>query len=285
MRKKGRAYGMRILEAVFYGLLQGVAEFLPISSSGHLALAHNFFGAEDMEYLAFDILLHLATLLAVFIMYRKEVLQVIVGFFTLMGKLFSGKLKKEPLSFGEKLFLMLCIATIPLVPMVILADYVEAINGISWIIGLLLIFNGFMLWFSDRLEQGKIQLENAGWLRPLLVGCVQLLGVFPGISRSGSTITGGRLCGFTREDAVRFSFLMSMPAILGACVLELPDFFAQGMASELVVPCLAGSLTALAVGLGAIKLLQFFARKKGFTVFSVYTVLIGVAAIVADLLL
>ena len=138
---------MSILEAIFYGLLQGVAEFLPISSSGHLALAHNFFGAEDGGYLAFDILLHLATLLAVFIMYRREVLQVIVGFFTLMGKLFSGKLKKEPFAYGEKLFLMLCIATVPLVPMVILADYVEAVNGISWMIGLLLIFNGFMLCF------------------------------------------------------------------------------------------------------------------------------------------
>lgn len=276
---------MGILEAVVYGVLQGVAEFLPISSSGHLALAHNFFGAEDGQYLAFDILLHLATLLAVFIMYRREVWQVICGFFTLMGKLFTGKLKKTPLTFGEKLFLMLCIATVPLIPMVILADYVEAVNGISWAIGLLLIFNGLMLWFSDRLQQGKITLENAGWLRPFLVGCVQLLGVFPGISRSGSTITGGRLCGFTREDAVRFSFLMSMPAILGACVLELPDFFATGMTSDLVMPCLAGSLTALAVGLGAIKLLQFFARKKGFTVFSIYTVLVGAAAIAADLLL
>jgi undecaprenyl-diphosphatase len=91
--------------------------------------------------------------------------------------------------------------------------------------------------------------------------------------------------GFNREDAVRFSFLMSMPAILGACVLELPDFFAEGMPSQLVLPCIGGALTAFAVGLGAIKLLQFFARKKGFTVFSVYTVLVGTAAVIADLCL
>jgi undecaprenyl-diphosphatase len=145
-------------------------------------------------------------------------LQVIVGFFTLVGKLFSGKLKKEPFAYGEKLFLMLCIATVPLIPMVILADYVEAVNGISWLIGLLLIFNGFMLWLSDRLEQGKIQLENAGWLRPLLVGCIQLLGVFPGISRSGSTITGGRLCGFTREDAVQ---MRNRQGITGGSVVSM----------------------------------------------------------------
>lgn len=278
---------MGTLEAVLYGLLQGIAEFLPISSSGHLALAHNFFGAEDAQYLAFDILLHLATLLAVLIMYRKEVLLVIKGFFTLMGKLFTGKLKKggEPLEFGERLFLMLCISTLPLIPIALLSDYVAALNGMSWLIGILLIINGGMLYLSDRLAAGKITLEKAGWLRPLVIGCVQMFGVLPGISRSGSTITGGRFCGLTREDAVRFSFLMSLPAILGACVLELPDFFAGGIESEMILPCIAGSLTALIVGLGAIKLLQFFSKRKGFTVFSIYTVLIGTAAIAADLLL
>lgn len=276
---------MSILEAVLYGLLQGIAEFLPISSSGHLALAHNFFGAAEADYLAFDILLHLATLLAVALMYRRELWLVVKGFFTLTGKLFTGKLKKEALTFGERLFLMLCLATLPLVPVALLSDYVEAVNGTSWLIGLLLIINGCMLFMSDRLSQGTVTLEKAGWLRPFAVGCVQMLGVLPGISRSGSTITGGRLCGLTREDAVRFSFLMSVPAILGASVLELPDFFAGGIDQALVLPCIIGSLTAFAVGLGAIKLLQFFARKKGFTVFSIYTVLIGAAAIIADILI
>ncbi len=274
---------MSILEAVFYGLLQGIAEFLPISSSGHLALAHNFFGAEGADYLAFDILLHLATLLAVAIVYHKELYLVIKGFFTLTGKLFTGKCKKENLTFGERLFLMLCLATVPLVPVALLSDYVEAIGGTSWLIGLLLIFNGGMLFISDRLASGKLTLDNAGVLRPFLIGCVQMLGVLPGISRSGSTITGGRLCGLNREDAVRFSFLMSVPAILGACVLELPDFFAGGIEASLVMPCIIGSLSALIIGLGAIKLLQFFSKKKGFTVFSIYTVLIGAAAIIADL--
>lgn len=276
---------MSILEAVLYGVLQGIAEFLPISSSGHLSLAHNFFGTEGVQYLAFDVLLHLATLFAVLIMYRKEVFLIAKGFFTLMGKLFTGRLKKSSLDYGERLFLMLCVASIPLVPAALLSDYVEAVGGVSWIIGCLLIFNGLMLWCSDRLAEGKIDLETAGWLRPFLVGCVQMIGVLPGISRSGSTITGGRLVGFNREDAVRFSFLMSMPAILGACVLELPDFFAEGMPSQLVLPCIGGALTAFVVGLGAIKLLQFFARKKGFTVFSVYTVLVGAAAVIADLCL
>lgn len=275
---------MSILQAFLYGLLQGIAEFLPISSSGHLALAHNFFGAAEADNFAFDILLHLATLFAVLIMFRREVLLVIRGFFSLLRKLFTGRLwgqKKEKLDFNERLFLMLCLATLPLIPIALLSDSVGAIGKYSWLIGLLLIFNGGMLWLSDRLATGKLTLDRAGWLRPFLVGCVQIFGVLPGISRSGSTITGGRFCNFTREDAVRFSFLMSIPAILGACVLDLPDFFADGVD---VIPCLVGSLTAFVVGLGAIRLLQFFSRKKGFTVFSIYSVLIGIAAIIADLI-
>ena len=273
------------LQAFFYGLLQGIAEFLPISSSGHLALAHNFFGTAEADNLAFDILLHLATLFAVLIMLRREVFLVIRGFFSLLRKLFTGKLwgqKKEQLAFDERLFLMLCLSTLPLIPIALLSDRVGAIGKCSWLVGLLLLFNGGMLWLSDRLASGKLTLENAGWLRPFLVGCVQVFGVLPGISRSGSTITGGRLCNFTREDAVRFSFLMSIPAILGACVLDLPEFFADGIE---IAPCLIGSLTAFVVGLGAIRLLQFFSRKKGFTVFSVYSVLVGIAAIVADLVI
>ncbi len=281
---------MYLWEAALYGLLQGVAEFLPISSSGHLALAHNFFGQESMDSLAFDVLLHLATLLAVVLVYRKEVFEIIKGFFTLLYKLFTGRLFKksgryEQLTFGERLFLMLCLATLPLIPMVLLEGYVEALNQYSWAIGILLICNGVMLWVSDRLSAGTVDLEKAGWKKPFLIGCVQLFGVLPGISRSGSTITGGRLCGLTREDAVRFSFLMSLPAILGACVLKLPDFFQSGMEQTMVAPCAVGAVVALLVGLVAIKLLQFFSRRKGFTVFSVYTIVIGAAAILADLLL
>lgn len=274
---------MGILEAALYGLLQGIAEFLPISSSGHLALAHNFFGTDGGNDLAFDVLLHLATLLAVVIVYHREILLLIRGFFTLVAKLFTGRLRKEPLEFGERLFLMLCVATIPLVPVALLSDRIEVLGNYSWGVGLLLLFNGGMLWFSDRLSAGRISLEQAGYRKPFLIGCIQMFGVLPGISRSGSTITGGRLCGFTREDSVRFSFLMALPAILGACVLELPDFFAGGISAELAAPCAVGAVVALVVGLGAIKLLQFFSRKKGFTVFAVYSAVVGCAAIIADL--
>ncbi|MBQ1205740.1 MAG: undecaprenyl-diphosphate phosphatase, partial [Clostridia bacterium] len=206
---------MSVLEAVIYGIIQGIAEFLPISSSGHLALAQNFFGTDTEHGFAFNIALHLATLLSVCVVFRKDVLALIKGFFSLVKKLFTGRIK-EGLESGERLFLMLCVATLPLIPVKLLGldETVEAISSVSWIIGALLIFNGAMLFVSDRLKQTDLSAERGGYLRPLGVGVVQaLIGIMPGISRSGSTITGGRIFGFSREEAVRFSFLMSIPAI------------------------------------------------------------------------
>lgn len=275
---------MGVLEAIVYGIIQGIAEFLPISSSGHLALAQNFFGTNTENGFAFNIALHLATLLSVCVVFRKDVAALFVGFFSLMKKLFTGKLR-QGLDSGEKLFLMLCIATLPLIPVKLLGldEAVEAISAVSWMVGGLLIINGVMLFVSDRVRTTGITAESGGYLRPLGVGLVQaLVGIMPGISRSGSTITGGRIFGFSREEAVRFSFLMSIPAILGACVTELPDLFDEGMSADMLVPVIVGTVTAATVGFFAIKLLQYISKNKGFSVFSVYCIIIGVAAVIAD---
>lgn len=276
---------MSVIEATLYGIIQGVAEFLPISSSGHLALAQNFFGTEAENGFAFNIALHLATLLSVCVVFRKDVFALIKGFFSLVKKLFTGRLK-QGLDSGERLFLMLCVATLPLIPIKLLGldETVEEISTVSWIIGILLIINGTLLFVSDRLKQTELKAENGGYLRPLGVGIVQaLIGILPGISRSGSTITGGRIFGFTREEAVRLSFLMSIPAILGACVTELPDLFSEGMSENMLVPVIVGATVAAAVGFFAIKLLQYISKNKGFAVFSVYSIIIGASAIIADL--
>lgn len=278
---------MGILEAIIYGIIQGIAEFLPISSSGHLALAQNFFGTETESGFAFNIALHLATLVSVCIVYRKDVLMLVNGFFSLVKKLFTGKIK-QGLDKGEKLFLMLVVATAPLIPVKLLGldETVEALSGISYAIGALLIFNGAMLVVSDKLSRGDTTAENGGFMRPLGVGVVQaLLGIMPGISRSGSTITGGRIFGYTREEAVRFSFLMSIPAILGACVTELPDMFEEGFSTDMLLPVIAGAVTAAVVGFFAIKLLQYLTKNKSFTFFAFYCIIVGIVAIVADVLI
>lgn len=278
---------MGILEAVIYGIIQGIAEFLPISSSGHLALAQNFFGTQTENGFTFNVALHLATLVSVCIVFRKDVLMLFKGFFSLCKKLFTGRIK-QGLDSGEKLFLMLVIATLPLVPVKLLGldEAVEALSGISWAIGALLIFNALMLVLSDRLKGEKLTTESCGYARPLGVGIVQaVFGILPGISRSGSTITGGRIFGFSKEEAVRFSFLMSIPAILGACVTELPDMFAEGFDANMLLPVAAGAVTAAVVGFFAIKLLQYLTKNKSFTFFAVYCFIVGAAAIIADVAL
>lgn len=277
---------MGVLEAIIYGIIQGIAEFLPISSSGHLALAQNFFGTQAESSFTFNIALHLATLVSVCVVYRKDVLMLINGFFSLVKKLFTGRLK-EGLEKGERLFLMLVIATFPLIPVKLfgLDETVEKLCGISWAIGALLIFNGIMLIISDRIRTGGISSESGGFMRPLGVGIMQaLLGIMPGISRSGSTITGGRILGYTREEAVRFSFLMSIPAILGACVTELPDMFSEGFGADMLAPVIAGAVTAAVVGFFAIKLLQYLTKNKSFTFFAVYCIIVGAVSIAADLI-
>lgn len=276
---------MNVLEAIIYGVVQGVAEFLPISSSGHLALAQNFFGTSSAEeFFGFNILLHFGTLVAVFVMYAKDVAELFKGFFSLCARPFNGKLRAK-LTTAEKLLLMLCAATTIMVPAALISDYVGALAEISWAIGALLIVNGAMLFVSDRLNSGSNSLESSPVRRGFFIGVFQLFGVLPGISRSGITMTGGLFNNMERKDAVRFSFLLSIPAILGANLLELiksnGDFFGDvGM-----VPCFAGMLAAALSGMLAIKVIQFFARKKSFTPFAVYSIIAGAAAIVGDLII
>lgn len=276
---------MNVLEAIFYGIVQGVAEFLPISSSGHLALVQNFFGTKGAEdFFAFNILLHFGTLIAVFIMYYKDVACLFVGFYSICKRPFV-KSKSKKLTKEEKLFVMLCIATLVLIPAALIDDAVKALAGFSWAIGVLLLINGAMLFVSDRLNKASESLEGSPLIRALYIGLFQLGGIFPGISRSGSTITGGLFNNLKREDAVRFSFLMSIPAILGANILELTDVGGDFFGEVGFLPCLAGTLAALISGIFAIKLLQFFARKNSFTPFAIYSVAVGAAAIIADIII
>ena len=279
---------MSIFEGILYGLLQGIAEFLPISSSGHLALAQNLFGAADTEgteYLAFNVLLHFATLLAVCTVYRKDVWLVIKGFFSLLKKIFKKQLNLKRLDYGEKLFVMLVFATLPLVPAILIKDWLEAVSSASWAIGLLLIINGAVLFVSDKLASNKFTVAKANPVKAFYPGIAQVFGLLPGISRSGITITGSLLGGFNRKDAVKLSFLMSIPAILGAGVLELPDFFKDGIPAQSALPFIIGAVVAAVSGFGAIKLLQYVAKNKGFSYFSLYCIGAGIFAIIADVII
>ena len=223
---------MSIIEAFILGLVQGISEFLPISSSGHLAILGRLMGMnpEADNLLSFNILLHVATLVAVFIVYHKDILEMIKAFFAMIKDVFTGKgLRLKEFTY-RRLIVMLIGATLPaVVAALLLGDIIE--NPQLWQIGIFLIITATLLFLSEKLAGGNIDLENMSVKRAVCVGCFQGLGTLPGISRSGSTIVGGLFCKLDKKTAVRFSFLMSIPAILGALVLDLKDMVSMSSPS------------------------------------------------------
>lgn len=279
---------MSFITAVFYGIIQGLTEFLPISSSGHLSVIRHIFGLENLEtsYFSFDILLHMATLAAVIIIYWKDVLPLIPAFFTMCAKaakkIFThkGRKKRFVLTASEKLCLLVIIATLPLVAAVFLKDYVEALSESAKIIGGILILNAAVLFISDILPRGKKEIIEAKPKNALIVGLCQMCAIVPGLSRSGSTITGGLTQGFTREFAVKFSFILSIPAIIGANVFNIPDLLSTPVAQSDILAYAAGMAAALIAGIAAMKLLIFISKKATFKIFSIYCLIVGILAII-----
>ena len=280
--------------ALFYGIVQGLAEFLPISSSGHLALFQSIFNIGNTENLfTFNIFLHIGTLAAVFLMYRKDIFPLVPAFFTLCGKLFKGQLflreeaeegKKGKLTLNatpcEKMVIMIIIATLPLLLTVFYKDYVEMLNAYPKVIGGILIFNGVVLFVSDRLARTGKSLEGATAKDALTVGLLQAVAVVPGLSRSGTTITAGLLRGFDRDFAVKFSFILSIPTILGASILEIPDVIAEPIPSADIPSYIIGMVTAAVVGFAAMKLLTLISKRSNFTVFSFYCWAVGIITVI-----
>lgn len=273
---------MNIFLAILYGIIQGVAEFLPISSSAHLAIAQNLFNMENIEatHFTFDILLHLGTLIAVFIVYYKDIFALVPAVFTMFGKVFKRKFKLSEYNENERFVIFVIIATLPLVLAVFFKDYVEALGNYTKIIGGILLFNGVVLFISDKLEKGTISLDNTKPLHALFIGLCQMCAIVPGLSRSGSTITGGLFMGFKRELAVKFSFIMSIPAIIGANILSVADIAENPIASTDIVPYIAGTVTAAIVGVLSMKVLIYISKKSNFRMFSYYCWVVGVLAII-----
>lgn len=268
---------MNILFAVLSGIIQGLAEFLPISSSGHLALFENVFGTNKVP-MNFDILLHIGTLLAVFVVYYKDIFALIPAFFSLLGKVFRGNFKMKTYNENERLCVFFIIACIPMIPAAFLDNAVEALGTYTWAVGALLIVNAIILFVSDKMAKGTVTEANARPKNALIVGLCQLFAVIPGISRSGSTITGGLTQKFTREFAVKFSFILSIPAIIGAFILNVKDM--TSIPSSDVLPYVLGTVAAFVCGVAAMKLLIFISRKATFRPFSYYCAIIGVTAVI-----
>ena len=274
---------MTYLLSVLMGIIQGVAEFLPISSSGHLALFQTFFGMENMEekYMLFTVLLHFGTLISVCVVYWRDIVEMIREFFlgiaALAGKRDTG-VAPPP---ARRMVMLIIVATLPLFVMVLLQDVINQLFSNSIMVSCALLATGFILFFSDRLAKGHKTARNATLVDALIVGCGQALAVIPGLSRSGTTISVGMLRGFDRSFAVRFSFLMSLPAILGAIILEVKDAADAGFNVEELPMYLVGVAVAAVVGYFAIRLVKSLSDKGKFGKFAYYCWAVGLGSLIA----
>jgi undecaprenyl-diphosphatase len=250
-----------------------------------LALLQNWFGIEGGEILSYTILLHLGTLIAVFVAYRHTIWDLIKELVALLGELFTGKGLNLRKNDTRKLGVMIIIASVPAAIVGILFEKaVESAFTSILVIGVCLIVTGTLLFLAERLASGTRDLERANFRNSFVVGLFQAMALLPGISRSGSTIVGGLLLGFTREFAVTFAFLISIPTVLGAVLLEIPTFAKEGFAGGALAPSLVGFVLAAVAGYAAIKIMIRLVKDRHLYIFSIYTWVLGVATIVVSIL-
>ncbi|MCD8007571.1 MAG: undecaprenyl-diphosphate phosphatase [Clostridiales bacterium] len=273
---------MTYLQSAFLGLVQGIAEFLPISSSGHLSLFQNFLGLQSAEEssLFFDVLLHLGTLIAVFVVYWRDIWEMILEFFRWIGDVAHSRTKDKPVPPARRMILLIIVGTLPLFLVLPIKDAVDSLYSNTYFIGFALLVTGTLLFVSDRMAHGKKTEKTATIVDALVVGCAQGLATVPGLSRSGTTIAAGLLRGYQREYAVRYSFLMSIPAVIGANILSLKDAFEAGIDADMVPIYLAGVLVAAVSGYFAIRLVNLLSDKGKFGAFAYYCWGVGVLALV-----
>lgn len=288
---------MTLIEAIFMGIIQGIAEFLPISSSGHLAILKQILHINVDTGILFDVLLHLGTLIAICIAFYKDIKELIVEGFQIVGDFLvnvirgvTNLISKEKVPYKKMMttpyrrFVMLIIvSTIPTVIIALLLDNVIRVSGETLIIpGLCLIFTGLLLSIADRVKTGNLNEETTSFGKAGLIGVAQGIATMPGISRSGATITASLLCGFDRSYAVKYSFIMSIPAVLGAVILELKDFSADTLGAGEVYSYLVGTAVAAVVGYISIKTMLVIVRGKKFKFFAYYCFVIGFIAVIGQ---
>ncbi|MBO6111440.1 MAG: undecaprenyl-diphosphate phosphatase [Lachnospiraceae bacterium] len=277
---------MSIVQAIILGFIQGMTEFLPVSSSGHLAIMQNVFGINTESGVLFDVLLHVATLVSICIVFRKDVIMLIKEFFGMAADLFR-KIKDPYIvivnSSYRKFVMLIIISTVATGVLGIAAkDFVEYAAGSLLIVGICLIVTAIVLFLADMAGDGRKGAKSASYLNAFEIGMAQGVATLPGISRSGATITACLLCGFKKEFAVKYSFLMSIPAILGAAVLELKDISKADLSGSMLLNSLVGMLVAGSVGYVALKVMIAVVKNKKYIFFSIYCFVIGVGAIAAN---
>lgn len=264
---------MNFFNAILLGIIQGLTEFLPVSSSGHLVLAQRFLGIQDTGNTLFEVFMHLGTLLAVLVFFRQRIWSLLVSLFS-----WKHTLRHQAHRRNRNVILYLLCATIATgVVYLLFGDLFTSLYSRPLIVAIMLLVTGVIVFVSDYLRSGEILASNMGVPRSLFIGLIQGIAIIPGISRSGSTITGSLLGGLKRQEAAEFSFLLSIPAILAANVANL-DLFKQLAWSE-IGAYLGGFAAAFGVGYLVIGFLLELITKAKLRYFAYYCWAIGLISI------
>ena len=263
---------MTLLQSIILGIVQGISEFLPISSSGHLVLVPYLLGwhIPPKETFVFDVLVQVATLLAVFTFFYKDIFQIVRAFL-------KGIIDRKPFEDEySRLGWYIILATIPAgVIGLLFKDSIEAVFNSPRTTAMALIFTGLLLTFGELINKDKLHKTHISVLDALWMGLFQVLAIIPGSSRSGATITGGLTRKIKRREAARFSFLMSIPVMLAAGLLAFLDLIKMPEFSNQISVYLAGFLTSAIVGYFSIKWLLAYLTKKSMFIFAIYCFLFG----------
>ncbi len=251
---------MNLVQGIILGIIQGLTEFLPVSSSGHLVIIQSLFKNFHQPGISFDVFLHLGTLFSVLIYFRKDILEI--------------------LSFKRKrLIILLIIGTVPAgIVGIFFKNFIENLFQNVKLVGVSLIFTGFLLYISDKITITDKKEEDITIIDAIIIGVFQAIAIIPGVSRSGSTITAGIFRNLKREVAVKFSFLLSIPAILGAVVLSLKDF--QHIPHSYYIPYISGFLFSTITGIVSLKILSIMTEIKSLKYFSYYCWTVGILSFI-----
>jgi len=263
---------MTLLQAFILGIIQGLTEFIPVSSSGHLVLVPHVLGwrFDPSQAFVFDVLVQWGTLFAVIVYFRHDLIEIAVDFFKALasGKPFATE--------NARMGWYLIVATIPAVVVGLLAkDLIESAFASAAATGFFLLVTAALLVVAEMVGKRNRSMEQMTWFDSLWIGCSQVLALLPGVSRSGSTITGGMTRNLDRSSAARFSFLMSVPVMLGAGVLAFKDLFAMQQTDHFLLPLLVGFFAALISGYVAIRWLITYLSKHSLYIFAGYCFIVG----------
>lgn len=269
---------MSVFDAVIQGIIQGLTEFLPVSSSGHLSLYQHFTGNSGEAAGVYSILLHLGTLLAVMIAFYREILDMIKEFFAMAKEIVTGKFEKEKMTGSRRMIFLLIISLLPLCFFYFISDFYNSLSTDNDIIveGLCFLLTAVLLIVSGKcVKEGGTTAESMTWKQAIGMGIMQGIAPLPGLSRSGSTISTGLILGVSRDQAVAFSFIMGVPAVLAANLLEVPAAI-TGEVEINWIAAIIGMAVSLVVGMAAIKTVKLLVKNDKFTKFAWYLIPLGV---------